>query len=296
MFRFPNPTRATASVLLAGVALTMSACGSPQTPTAAPTAVPATATRPEAPPTAAPTPIVAKEVTVFAAASLTDVFKEIGASFEKDTPAAKITFNFGASNTLRTQLEQGAKADVFASANQAEMTKAAESKVVTATPVIFAKNRLTIIVPKDNPRKVMEMKDLGRKGLKFITTDKGVPIGQYTLDMLDKAAKDAAFGPTFKDAVMANVVSNEADVRQLVSKVALGEADAGVSYSTDVNSSMAPKIATIEVPDAFNTLATYPIATVASGAQVELGAKFVDYVAGAGGQAILKKYGFAPPK
>lgn len=274
-------------------------CGSPQTPSGASAPAPATATMP--PPTATPVPPTAtpappKDVTVFAAASLTDAFKEIGTAFEQETPGAKVVFNFGATNQLRTQLEQGARADVFASANQAEMTRAVESKVVVGQPQVFAKNRLVAIVPKDNPGKVMTLNDLGRKGLKVVTTDKAVPIGQYTLDMLDKMAKDTAYGEAYKTAVLANVVSYENNVRQVVAKVRLGEADAGVVYATDVTPDVAAAITTIAVPDSFNTLATYPLATVANAPQAELGGKFVAFVTGVSGQAILKKYGFIDPK
>lgn len=273
------------------LALLVTACGSPQTPS--PGAPAATATPLPPPPTPTPAP---KDVTVFAAASLTDAFKEIGTAFEQETPGAKVVFNFGATNQLRTQIEQGARADVFASANQAEMTKAVENKIIQGQPEVFARNRLVAIVPKDNPGKVMELNDLGRKGLKFVTTDKAVPIGQYTLDMLDKMAKDPAYGDAYKTAVLANVVSYENNVRQVVAKVRLGEADAGVAYATDVTPDVAAAITVINVPDAFNTLATYPLATVADAPQPELGGKFVAYVTGPSGQAILKKYGFIAPK
>ena len=151
-----------------------------------------------------------KDVAVFAAASLTESFTEIGKAFEAAHPGVTVNFSFGASNQLRTQLEHGAKADVFASANTKEMEAAVKAKVIDADTVkTFARNRLVVVMPKENPGKVSALGDLARAKLKFIMADAAVPVGKYTLDMLDKMAQDDAFGAKFKEGVLANVVSRE---------------------------------------------------------------------------------------
>src|SRR5205814_976100 len=134
-------------------------------------------------------------------------------------PGSKVIFNFGASTQLRTQLEQGARAGVFASANQTEMDRAKSSGVIGGPDKVFVRNRLAVIVPKANPGQVNDLKDLARPGLKLVTAAPEVPIGVYARDMLDKMSKDAAYGPDFKDRVDANIVSREPNVRQVVAKV-----------------------------------------------------------------------------
>ena len=231
------------------------------------------------------------EVLVFAAASLTDAFKEMGTTFEQANPGTKITFNFGASSALRTQLEQGARADVFASADQAQMDNARKASLVVGEDRVFTRNRLTIITPRDNPRSVHEVKDLGAEGLKFVTTQPSVPIGQYTVAMLDKAAQDAAFGPDFKARVEKNTVSREENVRQVVAKVQLGEADAGVVYTSDLTPQVRDQLQHVVVPDALNTLAPYPLA-VTRGSNEAGGRAFMQYVLSPQGQDTLARWGF----
>lgn len=232
------------------------------------------------------------EIVVYAASSLTDPFNRIKADMEKANPGLKITYSFGGSNTLRAQLEQGAKADVFASANQTEMDNALKSNLVADKGQVFARNRLVVILPKNNPGKITRLQDLANPGLKFVTAAKDVPVGGYTLTALDKMSKDAAFTPDFSAKVQANFVSQESNVKQVVSKVQLGEADAGVCYLTDISASVKNDISTLEIPDQFNTLASYPISAL-KGASNTAGAQaFVAYITGAQGQETLKSYGF----
>ena len=153
-------------------------------------------------------------------------------------------------------------------------------------------NRLTIIVPRDNPAHVSTLKDLARPGLKLVAAQVGVPVGQYTEQILTKASQDATYGTSFKTAVEANVVSREDDVRQVVAKIALGEGDAAVVYSTDVTPASAPKITAIPIADPLNVVATYPIAVVTTGANPKGGAAFVDFVRSPDGQKTLEKWGF----
>jgi len=246
---------------------------------------------PSAPVAAAPTRRAS--VTVFAASSLTDAFKELGAAFETDT-GIPVTFNFGASSQLRTQLEQGAAADVFVSADQIQMDNARKAGVIAGPDQTFARNRLVVIVPKSNPAGIAGPADLARPGVMLVTAAPEVPIGAYTRSVLDKMSALDAFGPDFKDRANANIVSREPNVRQVVAKVQLGEADAAVVYLTDVTPQAAPSLLTIPIPDDLNTLASYPIALVADGPQAELGQAFVDLVLSPAGQAVLERWNFTP--
>ena len=293
------------------VALTISACQAAPTATPVPptkpvatsmpvpTAVPPTATvaptptrAPTAVPTVAPTS-VSGPLTVFAAASLTASFTEIGKAFEVANPGTKITFNFAGSQALRTQIEQGAKADVFASADNNNMDPLKNQGLVVGNVPIFTRNRLVVIMPKDNPGGLKTLKDLSKAGLKLDIADAAVPVGNYTLQVLDKLSADASYGADFKTQVLARVVSKENDVKQVVSKVALGEADAGVVYTTDAQAAI-DKLVIIEIPDQFNVIAVYPIGVVKGSANPALAQKFIDYVLSADGQAVMKKYDFAP--
>ena len=237
-----------------------------------------------------------KTLTVFAAASLTESLTEIGKQFEAENHNVKVVFNFAGSQQLRAQLEQGAKADVFASANTKEMTTAiiSDSLVVSGTQHTFVTNRLAVIVPKSNPGKITSLADLARPGLKLDLADPSVPVGQYALDMLGKMSQDATFGAAFKDKVVANVVSRENNVKSVVAKVRLGEADAGVVYSTDITFDAAKELTTLDVPDRFNVIAVYPIAPLKNAVEPKLASQFVDWVLSSKGQQVFAKYGFIP--
>lgn len=274
-------------------------------PSAAPAASPSAVAQPAASPVAAPavspspsvSTVVASsgqhatgEVTVFAASSLTDAFKEIGTAFEGANPGTKVTLNFGASSQLRTQLDQGARADVFASADQAQMDAARKGGSVSGADHIFARNRLTIITPKDNPRGIQGPCDLAKPGIKFVTSQPSVPVGQYTVAMLDKGTGDVC-GTDFRAGVENNTVSQEDNVRQIVAKVQLGEGDAGVVYSSDVTPQVRDQLEQVAIPDELNTLASYPIATT-NGANPSGGQAFATYVLSPAAQDILATWGF----
>ena len=270
--------------------LFLAACGIAVTPT--PTIVPVTAT--EAPtavaPTATPEP---QTLTVFAAASLTEAFTEIGKTFEAANPDVTVTFNFAGSQALRTQIEEGAPADVFASASGKEMDALVTGKFVTeGLPQIFLTNKLVVILPANNPAGLAKLEELAKPGMKLVLAAETVPVGNYARQSLDKMS--ASFGADFKDKVLANVVSNEDNVKQVVAKVQLGEADAGIVYTSDAIA--APDLKTIEIPSELNVIAKYPIAPLTKSAYADLAKAFTDYVLSTEGQSVLKKWGFAPAK
>ncbi|MFN8485168.1 MAG: molybdate ABC transporter substrate-binding protein [Anaerolineae bacterium] len=257
----------------------------------APTAC-ATAPAPAAPAATSPS-AVSGDLTVFAAASLTEAFREIGRGFEAANPGAKVTFNFAGSQQLVQQIGQGAPADVFASAAPKQMNDAvAAGSVAAGVEKVFARNRLVAIAPSDNRSGVTALRDLAKPGLKVILAAKEVPVGQYARDFLDKAAADPAYGAAYKDGVLKNIVSNEQDVRAVLSKIVLGEGDAGIVYTTDITADAAPKVTRFDIPDALNTIAAYPIATVKGTKHQALADAFVSYVLSPAGQAVLAKYGF----
>jgi molybdate transport system substrate-binding protein len=275
-------------LLLAAVfalgALAISACGDGSdddgpTPTA-----PAAAN-------ATPAPL-SGSITVFAAASLTDAFHEIATEFKKTNPGVEINFNFQGSSALRTQLEQGARADVFASADTVQMDAAKKSGVIAAGDKVFVRNSLVLITPKTNPANVKSVADLKNSGLKLVLAAPEVPVGNYARQMLTRADSDPAFGAGFSDAVLKNLVSNESNVKQVVAKVQLGEADAGIVYGSDVTPSVAGELTSIAVPASINPIAEYPIALVKGASNAKAAQAFVDFVTGSSGQSILKKWGF----
>jgi molybdate transport system substrate-binding protein len=233
------------------------------------------------------------ELTVFAAASLTDAFTQIEADLEVAHPGFATTYNFGGSQALVTQLSERAEADVFASANQAQMTAAQEAGVIAGEPVTFVANRLVVVVPFDNPAALAVPADLAQDGLRLVLAQAEVPVGNYSRQAICLMAADAAtYGDDFVGRVAANVVSEEEDVRDVLAKVQLGEADAGIVYASDAFIA-GDQVHLIAIPDDVNVLATYPIAPI-TGGDAALAAAFIAYVLGADGQATLAEFGFEP--
>jgi len=280
------------------------AVGTPARAAAAITCAPATGATPPpataappaaASPTAVPFPSGGGSLTVFAAASLTDAFNAMKTALEAAHPGLKITYNFGGSPTLVTQLTQGAKADVFASADETQMNVAIKNGVIAGTPVLFARNRLAIVVPKNNPGKVQGPADLAKPGVSLVLAAPAVPVGNYGRQALCKMGADAAtYGSDFVAKVNGNVVSaGEEDVKAVLAKVELGQADAGIVYTTDVTPQAAKEVTLIPIPDNVNIIAQYPIAPV-KGGNAQLAAAFIAYVVGPAGQATLHQYGFEP--
>jgi molybdate transport system substrate-binding protein len=243
---------------------------------------------------ATPDPVT---LTVFAAASLTDAFTEIGGQFEAANPEIDLVFNFAGSQQLAQQLSQGAPADVFASANQRQMAVVITSgRIAPDAPQTFAQNRLVVIFPKDNPVGISRLQDLARPGLNLVLAGKAVPAGGYALDFLAKADQDADFGPNFKDKTLQNVVSYEQNVRAVLVKVSLGEADAGIVYLSDINGSNARNVGYVDIPDRLNIIASYPLAPIGDSPNLRPAQAFINFVLSSPGQEILANHGFLPFK
>jgi molybdate transport system substrate-binding protein len=232
----------------------------------------------------------AETLRVFAAASLTEAFREVAALFEKQHAGASVELNLAGSQVLRTQIEQGAPADVFASADlvHADALKAAG---VLGPYRVFARNTLAVVVPAGSP-KVIRLQDVARPGIRVLVAGPAVPVGRYTTQVLAKLAAAGLYGDDFQGRVQANVVSQETNVRAVLAKVALGEADAGFVYVTDADTA-GPKVKTLEIPERYNVVAEYPVGVLTKSAATTQAKAFVDLLLGPEGQAILIKHGFA---
>jgi molybdate transport system substrate-binding protein len=231
---------------------------------------------------------------VFAAASLTDAFRELGQKLEHDQPGLAVRFNFAGSQQLALQMEQGAKADVFASADQRWMSYVDERHLVAETPTVFVRNRLVVIVPKTNPGRINRLEDLARRGIKFVIAAEAVPAGKYSREALQQLAKAPGFPSDYDRRVLANTVSQEENVKAVVAKVQLGEADAGIVYRSDVTPAAARVVRAIDIPDAYNVLASYPIAAIKGAENAEGARAFIALVLSAEGQQVLQRHGFLP--
>jgi len=220
-------------------------------------------------------------ITVFAAASLKGTFTEIGKQFEAEHQGVTVRFNFGGSADLEAQLQQGAKADVFASADTANMLKAIADEVVESKPENFASNSLEIATPPDNPAKIRSLDDLARPSVKVVLCAAEVPCGAVAHDVEQRSGVDI------------KPVSEEQSVTDVLGKVTSGEADAGLVYVTDVKAA-GDKVHGIPIPESYGVPTTYPIATLKSGPG--LPQEFVDYVTGSRGQAVLSAAGFREPQ
>jgi molybdate transport system substrate-binding protein len=275
-----HPVRAIIpSACLSLLLLAVSACGtSTTTGSASPN------------PTATSVPPVT--LNVFAASSLKAAFTKIGTQFHTAHPNVTTNFNFGGSDALAAEINQSAPADVFASANTTQMNVVVKAGGIDGSAVkTFAHNRLTVVLPKNNPANITTLQDLAKPGIKVVLAAKTVPAGQYALVFFQNASKDPSFGSSYQANVLKNVVSYEADVKSVLTKVSLGEADAGIVYTTDAETATSTTT-TLDIPDALNVIALYPIGVVKASQNATVAQQFVDYVVGPDGQAVLAQYGF----
>jgi molybdate transport system substrate-binding protein len=233
------------------------------------------------------------KITVFAAASLREAFEAAAPAFTQKTGIA-VTFNFAGSDTLAAQILQGAPADVFASANENQMKKLADAGALAGAPATFARNRLVGIVPDANPGNVSAIADFARPGVKVVLAAATVPVGSYARAAFARMNGHDGLPADFADRVEKNVVSNELDVKAVATKIALGEGDAGVVYSTDLTASVAAKVKSIAFPPGAAPEATYPIAAVKSAPNAAGAHAFVAFVLH-DGQTFLKARGFISP-
>jgi molybdate transport system substrate-binding protein len=233
----------------------------------------------------------AGSLTVFAAASLTRVFTQIAGAFERANPGVTVELNFAGSQILRTQIEEGAAADVFASANLFEMESlVASGQVEPSGWTDFAANRLVVVVSPYAAVPLGSLADLAKPGVKIVLAAEEVPVGRYARQALVNL--NGTFGPSFSGEVLGNVVSLEENVRQVLTKVSLGEADAGIVYATDAVTD--PTLKTLAIPDLANVVATYPIAVLGGADRPDLARAFVDFVVSEPGSALLGSAGFLP--
>lgn len=248
------------------------------------------------PPAEAPTPApdeLVGELTVFAAASLSDAFESLATAWTSAYPRSRLILALDASSALRAQIEQGAPADVFASADTRNAQRLVDAGLATGPITPFAGNELVLVVPADDPADIASPADLARDGVRIVGAGPEVPITRYAHAVIARLAELEGYPPDFVAAVSANIVSEEANVRAVLAKVELAEADAALVYATDARSSR--EVETIELPAAANVAAEYAVVRLHASDQPALAATFIDFLAGPAGQAVLGEYGFVPP-
>ncbi|MCR3761748.1 molybdate ABC transporter substrate-binding protein [Clostridium felsineum] len=230
-----------------------------------------------------------KKIVVLAAASLTESFNEIATNFKKDT-GISVSFDYAGSQQLESLINQGTTADVFASASTKNMDNVKNSKLVSS-PAIFVKNKIVVCENKNSKIKISKLSDLGQSGLNLVIADKSVPVGQYFYKVLDSNNITSEE----KSHILNNVKSNELNVKDVVSKVLLGEADAGIVYKTDINKQNMSKLNTIDLKEFNSITAKYPISVINSSKDKSSAKRFINYVMSNKGRTILKNHGFTLP-
>ena len=274
------------TILLATVALALIACSN------------AGATSPSA---ALATPVATGEVsasanlelTVFGAASLKGVLDKAKPGYEMAYPGTMVAVSTDSSSALEMQIEQGAPADVFLSADTMNPKKLVDRGFAEGAAVTFAGNKLAIIVPAANHAGITTPADLAKSGVKVIAAGPEVPISKYATQLVGNLAKEAGYPADFAAKYAANVASQEDNVKAIVAKIELGEGDAGIVYVTDAKAST--KVTPIDVPDTANVPATYAGVVVKASKNAAAAKTFLDWFAGPDGQAILSEFGFLPP-
>lgn len=226
-------------------------------------------------------------LTVFAASSLTDAFDALADAYEESHPDVQVIRNYAASSQLAIQLIEGAQADIFASANERQMQIVVDAGRITEPPQTFATNRLVIITPVENPAGITTPQDLAQPNLRLLLAAPGTPIRDYS----DRAIAQLG-DQNFQSAVYANLVSEETNVRQVSAKIALGEADAGIVYTSDVTPDIVAAVQQIQIPDDQNVNAHYPLGIISDAPNQQHATAFIDFILSPAGQAILAEWGF----
>jgi molybdate transport system substrate-binding protein len=279
----------------AAIALALAACSSAATPipsVATPTMAPATvAPATTAPATASPTAAPAS-LTIYGASSLKSVLAQVKTTYETANPGITLTISTDSSTALETKIEQGAPADVFLSADTANPQKLVDKSLATGSPMKFAGNLLTIIVPAGNPAEIQTPADLAKSGVKVIAAGDTVPITKYANQLVANLAKQPGYPADYFAKYTANIVSKQDNVAAVVTQIELGEGDAGIVYVTDARTSA--KVATVAVPDAANVPAAYAGVVVKASTNAVAAQAFLTWFAGPAGQAILASFGFLP--
>lgn len=230
-----------------------------------------------------------QEILVFAASSLTDAFTEIVADYEAARPNTRIVLNFASSSQLAAQLRERVGADVYASANNRQMELMIDEGLIASSSVVsFASNRLTVIVPVENSAGIHTLTDLGNPGVGLVLAVEGVPVRDYADQLIENLPEE------LQVSIYANLVSEESNVRQVVAKVALGEADAGIAYQSDITPDIAGRVIVIDFPEEMNVVASFPIGITTSSNNPAAADDFVQFVLSDHGQRILQKWGFGP--
>ncbi|MBI3750031.1 MAG: molybdate ABC transporter substrate-binding protein [Chloroflexi bacterium] len=266
------------SVPLLALAVVLSACSGTATGAA---------------PSALASVVPAVNLTIYAAASLTGALEQAKAAYEAAAPGVTLTISTDSSSALETQVEQGAPADVFLSADTTNPKKLFDAGLTDGAPVTFARNALAIVVPAGNPAGIASPADLARAGVKVIAAGDTVPITEYATQLVRNLSREAGYPADFVTAYAANVASKEDNVKAVIAKIELGEGDAAIVYATDAKGS--DRVTPIEVPDAANVPATYDGVVLKASTQIAAAKTFLDWFAGAGGRAILAGLGFLPP-
>lgn len=229
------------------------------------------------------------ELRVFAASSLTDVFTEISKHYEEEHAGTEIILNFASSSRLASQLRERVEADVYASANMYQMQYLIDIGLIDAPNVItFVENKLTIIVPAGNPANIQKVEDIGKVGVKLILAVEDVPVREYADQVIGSLPE------VTQKSIYENLVSEESNVRQVVTKIALGEADAGIVYQSDVTPDIKKLVEIIEIPDSMNVKARYPIGILNESEHQAEAEDFIQFVLSEYGQMLLTDWGFDP--
>jgi len=287
MWTVPTTLTVAASLLLGGTAALA------QSPAAGGSPAPACTPLPTMAPLGSPVATM-PSLTIFAAASLTKPFSVMGQAWAAQHAGSTLTFSFDASSALKAQIEQGAPSDVFASADTKNPQALIDECLAPAPITDFATNHLVIVVPTANPAGIASPADLAKPGVRIVAAGPDVPITRYAEQVISNLAAQAGAPAGYADAVHANIVSREDNVAQVLSKIELGEGDAGIVYVSDATS--ATGVTAIQIPAAVNVLATYGAVEVAATTVPDGAAAFLGYLLGPEAQAILAQFGFLPPQ